>query len=79
MMSADDWLPNKYGASIITIYELFSKMFTCAKQEFPCESLARTLAKLNGWPSRLRIRYSDSSETGRQRVKVWEFLSHGIS
>ena len=41
----------------------------------PCTSLP----KRNRWPSRLRIRYSDSSETGGQSVKVWGFGSHEIS
>ena len=73
MMSADGWLSNKYGASIITTYdELLSWIFTCAYQAFPCEPLARTLAKLNRWPSWLRIWYSDSSERGRQSVNAIE-------
>ena len=41
----------------------------------PCTSLP----KRNRWPSRLRVRYSDSSETGGQSVKVWGFGSHGKS
>ena len=47
-------------------------IFTCVYQAFPCEPLARTLAKLNRWRSWLGIWYSDSSERGRQSVNAIE-------